>query len=518
MRVRGLIIVAWGILGVAPVSAHAAVALSTDTVTSQQLFFDQPLAEGTDANEAITAGTAFDSGGKYLLTFSGVRGSFTATSPCSPSSANQAVCPFRTDTTIVRGRIRMQGGDDRVTGGVQVGGAPSTAVEVDLGAGDDVVVPGSLDLNPFGRDGDDTIDTGDQTSGFLAGDSGQDLIATGVAGPVNPGTGSDVLAVTGPGSRAPAVVPVGNEPQVLTIDGLCNDGGPQDTSRAGGPSRSIGGVSCESNGVDRDNLGSRRLALNGGILDDSLTGSPGDDTIAPGRGNDTLAGEGGADFYIAGEQDDTILARDGIADRAIRCGDGIDRAVVDPVDPVEPDCETIERGAPGTPGPVGGGEPVPPDTPGVPPEASAPTAPQQIQPSTETGGSGPGGGDNGNTPPEVKMADQVGTVRKGRVELRVVCVYRAQECEGTIELSAAKQVKKGDTKLRRGAPVGDASISIPWGTDEAVRVPLSGKAKSLLNGGRKISADAKVEATDSAADGGAVGRATAKVQLGGRAR
>ena len=73
------------------------------------------------------------------------------------------------------------------------------------------------------------------------------------------------------------------------------------------------------------------VTLVGTAAANRLTGSSGPDTITGGSGIDVLEGMAG---------DDTLLARDGLADR-VRCGEGVDTAVVDRFDQVSDTCEVV---------------------------------------------------------------------------------------------------------------------------------------------------------------------------------
>ena len=75
--------------------------------------------------------------------------------------------------------------------------------------------------------------------------------------------------------------------------------------------------------------------------DDNLRGKAGDDCLSGGTENDRLNGGSGEDLLKGGAGNDAIYARDGEPDR-VRCGFGIDVAVVDAQDTVKA-CETVHR-------------------------------------------------------------------------------------------------------------------------------------------------------------------------------
>ena len=79
------------------------------------------------------------------------------------------------------------------------------------------------------------------------------------------------------------------------------------------------------------------LSISGGLGVDRITGGAGGDVLSGGAGNDTLTGGPGVDDYFGEAGDDTIVARDGVAER-ISCGAGNDQANNDFVDIIA-ECE-----------------------------------------------------------------------------------------------------------------------------------------------------------------------------------
>src|SRR5688572_25636789 len=79
------------------------------------------------------------------------------------------------------------------------------------------------------------------------------------------------------------------------------------------------------------------LSIAGGLGVDTITGGAGGDVLAGGDANDTLTGGPGVDDYFGEAGDDTIIARDGVAER-ISCGAGNDQANNDFVDIIA-ECE-----------------------------------------------------------------------------------------------------------------------------------------------------------------------------------
>jgi hypothetical protein len=82
--------------------------------------------------------------------------------------------------------------------------------------------------------------------------------------------------------------------------------------------------------------------LIGGTGRDELEGGRGDDRLTGGAGRDTLRDEDGVDAFYGGGGGDYVNARDGRRER-VRCGPGVDRAVVDAGDRVR-GCELLTRG------------------------------------------------------------------------------------------------------------------------------------------------------------------------------
>jgi hypothetical protein len=76
-------------------------------------------------------------------------------------------------------------------------------------------------------------------------------------------------------------------------------------------------------------------------LESLVLGGPGADRLSGGGGADVLFGSEGIDMLDGGAGDDEVHAQDGVADQ-LACGDGRDRAIVDPVDPFDPTCEAVE--------------------------------------------------------------------------------------------------------------------------------------------------------------------------------
>ena len=97
--------------------------------------------------------------------------------------------------------------------------------------------------------------------------------------------------------------------------------------------------------------GPRRDRLVGGPLPERLVGRGGADILLGRGGQDCVAGKGGADrlsggpgtdLISGGRGPDRLRARDGAPDR-VRCGRGVDLAVVDRSDRLLAGCERVRR-------------------------------------------------------------------------------------------------------------------------------------------------------------------------------
>ena len=133
-----------------------------------------------------------------------------------------------------------------------------------------------------------------------------------------------------------------HSPHVLTLDDQANDG-----PVWGAESPLSSSARLESTG----NVHSDVEELAGGLGSDLIIGD-GDANHLEGNGEaDAIAGGGGPDTISGGNGGDALWARDGAAD-TVRCGDGIDTAVLDSSD-TQVDCERLFTGTdvPASPNP-----------------------------------------------------------------------------------------------------------------------------------------------------------------------
>lgn len=342
----------------------------------------------------------------------------------------------------------------------------------------------------FGDDGPDELIGGSGADKLKAG-GGDDLVDGGTNGDVIDGDlGFDTVAYDD-GTRAAGVE--------VTLDGRCNDGGTEDTRPA--IAVNVAPVDgCSPNGTDRDQVRGVETIV-GTRFADTLIGGTGATQIFGQAGDDTLEGGPLADVLHGGIGADTILARDENPDQQIVC-EGLggvtgfqpnpnDRAILDQFDPANPDCAIIERGGQDVQGPADTGTPPPtPPAPGQPASPPPPAAP----PSGLLNGGGelgslPGGARQGK-PPRARLVTRRATPdAKGRLALRVVCEYEAKACASTLTLTTARTLAAGKGRKRvriaKGARVGRASRTIPWGGSATVSVTLNAKTRRLLSRSRK---------------------------------
>lgn len=488
-----------------------------------------------DTSVAVTHGA-----GVTLTTPSDGRCRFRGT-----TSASVVTCPLEG----LRGlRVTAGSGNDRV----DASRFTSTAIHADLrgGEGDDELLTGNPVTSRLeGGPGNDVLRNAGSARADVLGGTGSDQLLGGDGFDILVGgAGSDLLnGGAGTGDTASYVgdgVTRGAAGITATLgDGLCNDGGTADAAIEGAAA-----PGCLANGADRDRIVNVEV-VSGSAGPDDITGSDAPETLGGNDGADRIEGGGGPDRLLGDLGIDLLLARDGLVDTTVACGretervDG-DRAVTDPDDIVHPSCTTVERGGAGVGGPIGSsnglagsppdsppappGSPPPPLAVGVPEGTLLPAQPPGLPvtpdvPPTRAEGTGPGGGDNGRTAPELQITSPVATVdRRGRVAVRVRCVYRAKACTGTVTLTSSRTVsvrRKNRRTLRvaRGAVLARATLSIPWGRSAPVRLALRGSAKTILaSGKRSLRARAEVRARDSEAPRGKEARVRRQVVIGGR--
>jgi uncharacterized repeat protein (TIGR01451 family) len=162
-----------------------------------------------------------------------------------------------------------------------------------------------------GNDSDNTFDGGPGADSFSGGD------------------GTDVVDYS---SRSAAVG--------VSLDGAANDGASGEGDNVGvGMEGALGGAGNDTfTGDAADNV------FAGGDGADSIVGAGGDDLLFGDAGNDSLDGGAGTDLFVGGTEDDSIAARDGVAEPVL-CGPGSDVVVADLSEATD-SCELVHRGPP----------------------------------------------------------------------------------------------------------------------------------------------------------------------------
>jgi Ca2+-binding RTX toxin-like protein len=245
--------------------------------------------------------------------------------------------PTVANTTLIQ--VFGQAGDDTLTLNEANGALPKA--NLFGGAGSDTLTGGSGNDQLFGQAGGDTL-LGKRGDDFLFGGAGNDVLTAGpgndqVFGQAgddrmiwNPGDGSalneggagndtvevnggnvgEVFTVTANGTRvrfdrvtpAPFFLDIGTSENLLV-----NMNGGNDTLTAG-------------NGLARV----IQLSVDGGAGDDTITGGDGDDRLVGGDGNDVVNGGRGSDAVFLGAGDDTFVWNPGDASDTVEGQDGID--------------------------------------------------------------------------------------------------------------------------------------------------------------------------------------------------
>jgi Ca2+-binding RTX toxin-like protein len=293
---------------------------------------------------------------------------------------------------------------------LEAGPNPITAT-CPLGAPTTPSVPALDALLLAGMGGNDTI----STAGFPPGATVVDLGGAG-ADTINGGPSEDVLVDGGPSDTSLDILHAG-----AGDDALIHNGGPDYLDGGEGSDLFLSVSVCDGETIDggaplandRDNaswakngaagvdaridlgvvgeVGPTEAPVCPGETFDHLTGiedlegSEGSDVLYGGEGDNQLLGHRGEDTYRALGGNDTIFANSGTRDRAIDCGEGEDRAVVDLAavgDPAPVGCEQVRQGTANEfeteieqpiPAPVT--VPPPPTTPPPPPPVVKPKPP-----------------------------------------------------------------------------------------------------------------------------------------------
>ena len=215
---------------------------------------------------------------------------------------------------------------------VRCSAAGVTRVEVNGGPGEDALIVFTLNVTLVwqGGDGADSANVFPGTSSpgrmelhggpgddFLRGGGGADLIDGGAGNDRVTFDGIDEV-MGGPDSDSLDNPNVVNDPYLLSLDGIANDG-----------------IGTPGTGNVHGDI--EELILGDGA--DVVSGSPNPDTIRAAGGDDVIDGAGGHDSVDAEDGNDTVRARDGLGER-VDCGQGSDTAELDDVD-ASVGCESV---------------------------------------------------------------------------------------------------------------------------------------------------------------------------------
>jgi Ca2+-binding RTX toxin-like protein len=244
------------------------------------------------------------------------------------------------NTTLIQ--VFGTGGDDAISLDETNGALP--AAQLFGGAGNDTLIGGSGNDMLFGGAGNDTLlgkggnDVlfGGDGNDTLTGGTGDDQMFGGAGNDLmiwNPGEGTDLME--GGDGNDTAEVNGGNGAEIFTISPngtrvRFDRVSPAPFSLDIGTTENLvlhagGGedVITASNGL----ASLIQLTLDGGDGNDTITGGDGNDTLIGGNGNDVVNGGRGNDFADLGSGDDTFIWNPGDGSDKVEGGDGTDTMV-----------------------------------------------------------------------------------------------------------------------------------------------------------------------------------------------
>jgi hypothetical protein len=103
------------------------------------------------------------------------------------------------------------------------------------------------------------------------------------------------------------------------------------------------------------------------------------------------------------------------------------------------------------------------------------------------GGGGTPPGEDKALPPEVEIVSGgvVPLKSNGRIPVRIVCIYRADRCKGTLTLKAATAIKakvgRKVQTIKKGATIAKADLApIRWGNSDPVQLKASALFRALV--------------------------------------
>src|SRR5258707_374932 len=276
-----------------------------------------------DDNIGNTIVTSRDAAGNIL-----VNGGAVAIAGDRPTVANTGII-----------QVFGQGGNDTISLDETNGALP--AAQLFGGAGNDTLIGGSGNDQLFGGAGNDILE-GKGGNDLLFGGDGNDTLIGGTGNDQmfggagndrmiwNPGEGTDLME--GGDGIDTAEVNGGNGAETFTL--TANGTRVRFDRTTPGPfSLDIGtteNLVLNMNGGDDTFIGSNGLAtliqltVDGGAGNDTITGGDGNDTLIGGDGNDTITGGRGNDLAQLGAGDDTFVWNPGDGSDTVEGGAGTD--------------------------------------------------------------------------------------------------------------------------------------------------------------------------------------------------
>jgi Ca2+-binding RTX toxin-like protein len=297
---------------------------------------------------------------------------------CAQVGATTAVdCTTAGSVTVITADVG-NGTNSVATPDVGVPAGSTSTVVMNGGTGTDTFTAsnstGSANTTMNGGAGDDTL-TGGGGVDVLNGGVGLDNLSGGDAGDTLSG-GDDADTLDGGAGTDVMNGDAGSDSLTLSAGADDMHGGANDAFTIGPPITGTGDFISVPTALDVS------VTLDD-VADDGVAGQSANahsdiETILSNGGNDNLKGNANVNILSAGDGNDTVNARDGIAD-LVSCGIGNDTAFVDANDVVSNDvptsdvCESVQQNDPPVPVP----DPVTPPPPPAPAPPPAVTPPEQ---------------------------------------------------------------------------------------------------------------------------------------------
>ncbi|MCB2136216.1 MAG: Hint domain-containing protein [Rhodobacteraceae bacterium] len=265
---------------------------------------------GTFGNDTITGGEAGETTGD-TLNASGLTANATLTFSANETGTFAAGGSTATFSQIEN--FTLGSGNDTVNGA-----ATTNGINIDSGAGNDVVTGGSGADTLNGGAGADSLTGGAGDDTFvLTGTFGNDTIIGGETGE----TGGDTINASGLTGNTTLTFS-GNEAGTLSNGGSTATFSQVENITLGSGNDTINAAATTS-GVNID-AGGGNDVMTGGSGNDTLSGGLGNDVISGGQGADSLLGGAGSDTLTGGLGNDTIDlgASDGANDTVVLTAGG----------------------------------------------------------------------------------------------------------------------------------------------------------------------------------------------------